>query len=368
MAKRNSALNDRHRALGSKLDGDTWCDMPVPWTYNTDPHDEVVAVRSRAGLYDVSALNLVRVTGHDAAAVLDELVAIDVFALKPGTARLAAEVNESGALIDDIMIICDGPNEYRVTHGSGATPTQLERVAEGRKVVIETDRDTHMLSLQGPMSLEILRPHTPMTLDRLPYLCHEETTLFDNPVTISRCGYSAERGYEIYCRSEDAGNIWDNILSYGRASGVVPASWTCLELIRVEGALLFFPYDMPEGDTTPWEVNMHWAVDVDKKGDYIGKEALLYLRGRERIKQAGVIFWHDSAVSPGSRIYKDDEEIGVVTSSSYSRYLMQSLAMVHLRPAYTGLGTQVVVRNDRGEYRGTVVRTPFYDPLRLRTR
>ena len=348
------------------MDGDTWCDMRVPWSYNSDPYDEVISVRSRAGLYDVSAINLVHVTGPDAAAALDALVAIDVAALKPGTARLAAEVDDNGALIDDIMILCDAPNTYRVTHGSGATPSQLKKVSEGRKVTIELDRDTHILSLQGPTSLEILKPHTPMKLDQLPFFCHERTTLFGKPVIIGRCGYSGERGYEVYCSSEDAGDLWDSILEHGKAHGAVPASWTSLDLIRVDSTLLFFPFDMPEGDTTPWEVNMGWAVDVDKKADYIGKTAVLYLRGRERFKQAGIICDHDAAVETGARIYKDGKDIGVVTSPSYSRYLMQSVAMVHLHPAYTGLGTRVTVGGAPGVCGAMVVRTPFYDPMRLR--
>jgi len=368
MTMRKSALNDRHRALGSKLDGDTFCNMPVPWTYKTDPHDEVVAVRSRAGLYDVSALNLVHVAGSDAAAILDRLVAIDVPALKPGTARLAAEVDESGALIDDVMIICDAPNKYRVSHGSGATPNQLKKVADGRNVSIESDSDVHVLSLQGPTALRTLMPHTPMQLNKLPYFHHNTTTLFGKNVTLSRGGYSGEHGYEIYCASADVGFIWDSILEHGRAHGIIPASWNSLDLIRVEASLLFFPFDMPEGDTTPWEVNMHWAVDLNKKGDYIGKQALLHLHGRERFRQAGIVCRSENAVEPGSRIHKDGNDIGVVTSSSYSRYLMQSLAMVHLLPAHTALGTQVIVRGKSVTCTGTVVATPFYDPLRLRTR
>lgn len=368
MTTRQSALSDRHRALGSKLDGDTWCNMPVPWSYQTDPHDEVVAVRSRAGLYDVSALNLVHVVGNDAAAVLDRLVAIDVPALKPGSARLAAEVDDSGALIDDIMIICDAPDKYRVCHGSGATPNQLKKVADGSNVSIENDSDVHVMSLQGPVSLRTLMPHTPMQLDKLPYFRHNPTTLFGKNVIVSRGGYSGERGYEVYCASADAGFLWDSILEHGKTHGVAAASWNSLDLIRVEASLLFFPFDMPEGDTTPWEVNLRWAVDLDKKGDYIGKQALLNLHGRERFRQAGIICRHDNAVEPGSRLHKDGNDIGVVTSSSYSRYLMQSLAMVHLMPAYTTLGTQVIVRGKSTTCTGTVVETPFYDPLRLRTR
>lgn len=365
--ERNSVLNARHRQLGSQLDGDTWNGMPIAWRYACDPHDEVIATRSRAALYDVSALNIVNVSGPDAQAVIDRLVAIDVTRLKPGTARLGAEVNEEGALVDDIMVIRDAPDRFRLSHGSGATPRTLAMLAENRRVTVEFDRDVHILSLQGPLSLEVLAPHTPAELGKLPYFNHLQSTLFQVPVTIGRGGYSGERGYEVYCASKDAVFLWDSILESGRRQGVVPASWTALDLTRVEGALLFFPFDMPEGDTTPWEVNMDWAVDLDKPGDFIGKAALARLKGRERVKQAGMLVEHPSAVEAGAPIFAGKRQVGVVTTASYSRLLMQSLAMVHLHPGSANPGTRLAIRTAGGDVDAMVVRTPFYDPLRLRT-
>ncbi|WP_028310923.1 aminomethyltransferase family protein [Derxia gummosa] len=364
---RNSVLNERHRQLGSKLDGDTWNNMPLPWSYSTDAADEVVATRSRAALYDVSALNIVKVSGPDAEAVLDKLVTIDITKLKPGTARLAAEVNDAGALVDDIMVIRDAADRFRLSHGSGATPKTLAMLAEGRNVSVEADLDVHILSLQGPLSLDVLAPHTPFALATLPYFNHTETTLFGRNIILGRGGYSGERGYEVYCSAADAVFLWDAILDAGKPFGVIPASWNTLELTRVEGALLFFPFEMPEGDTTPWEVNMDWAVDVNKPGDYIGKAAVLALKGRERIKQAGMIVEHSAAMPGGAKIYDGDKEVGVVTSASYSRYLMQSLALVHLKPSHTNLGTRLTIKVDGASYKAMVVRTPFYDPMRLRT-
>lgn len=365
--ERNSILNERHRQLGSALDGDRWNHMPLPWRYHTDPHEEVVATRTRAGLYDVSALNIVNVSGPDAAAVLDGLVSIDVHRLKPGTARLGAEVNEEGALVDDIMIIRDAPDRFRLSHGSGKTPEHLARLAAGRQIEIQPDRDVHILSLQGPASLDILKPHAGADLGTLRYFHHVATTLFGARVVIGRGGYSGERGYEVYCSSADAVMLWDRILEAGAPFGAIPASWSALELTRVEGALLFFPFEMPEGDTTPWEVNMDWAIDLDKTGDYIGKAALLKLRGRERFRQCGLLCDTDTMVEAGARLLIGNRDVGVVTSASYSRYLMQSLAMVHLLPAHTAIGTRVTIRGSQGECSGTVARTPFYDPLRRRT-
>jgi aminomethyltransferase len=365
--ERHSILNERHRQLGSALDGDRWNHMPLPWRYRADPHDEVIATRTRAALYDVSALNIVNVRGPDAQDVLNRLVCIDVARLKPGTGRLGAEVDLEGALADDIMLMRDGPDAFRVSHGSGATPTSLAELAAGKRVTIEPDHDVHVLSLQGPASLAVLTPHCASTLAELGYLNHLGTTLFGRPVVVGRGGYSGERGYEIYCASRDAVQIWDTLLEVGTAAGVVAASWSALELTRVEAALLFYPFDMPEGDTTPWEVNMHWAVDLQKTADYIGKKAVLRLRGRERFRQAGLAIEHGEAVPAGSEIFIGRDKVGIVTSSAYSRYLMQSLAMVHLVPSATHLGTRVSIHSHGTERMATVVRTPFYDPLRLRT-
>ncbi len=363
---RNSVLNVRHKELGSTLDGEIWNGMPIPWSYHTDVNDEVVAVRTRAGLYDVSGLNIVNVTGPAALKILDKLVTTDVTKLEPGTSRLAGEVNEEGALVDDIMVICDDKEHYRLSHGSGATQQTLAELAKGEDVTVEQDYDVHILSLQGPRSIDILDPELDFNLAELPYFKHIKTTLFGREVILARGGYSGERGYEVYCSAADAVYLWDMILEKGQPFGAIPASWDSLDLTRVEAALLFFPFDMPEGDTTPWEVNMDWCVDLDKPGDYIGKEAVVKLKGRERFKQIGLECRAKQAVEVGSKLFIDGKEVGVVTSSSYSQYLMKSLAMAHIKPEYSQLGTTVTVA-DTDEVKATIVKMPFYDPMRVRT-
>lgn len=363
---RNSILNGRHRELGSSLDGEKWNDMPIPWSYNSDPDDEVVAVRTCAGLYDVTALNILKINGADAEGVLDKLVAIDVTSITPGSSMLAAEVNEFGVITDDIMIIRDTKDAFRVSHGSGETHERLAVLVKGKDVYIEVDNDGHILSLQGPKSLEILDPHIDFNLADLPYFKHQKTTLFGCDIYIARGGYSGERGYEVYCTSADTIMIWDKILEAGKPFGAIAASWDSLDLTRIEACLLFFPFEMPEGDTTPWEVNMAWGVDIDKEADYVGKDAVLMLKGRERFKQAGLVCNSSSAVEAGAKIIKDGKEIGIVTSACFSRYLMLSIAMVHIKPEFSQLGTTVSVVGT-SECKARVARTPFYDPMRLRT-
>lgn len=362
---RESALNDRHRALGSKLDGDPWNDMAVPWSYNTDPFDEVSTMRLRAGLWDISALRIVHVRGPDAEAVVDHLVTCDCTRMKPGEAAIGCELNDQGHIVDDIQIARDAADHFRITHGEGATPDNLRASAQGRNVTIEEDGDTHVLSVQGPRSRAILDPQCDQDLSTLKFFQHTWGKLFGKEVLVSRAGFSGEYGFEIYCKAADAVSMWDSLLESGRDHGLMPCSWTALDIGRIEAGLLFFPLDMPQGDTTPWEINFHWAVS--EKGDYRGKEALMASRGKERVTQTGIQVEHSDAMEIGDPILHDGEEVGRVNSPVFSRHLMQSIALVHLRPDTAALGTPLEVESGGKRYRARVVRTPFYDPLRLRS-
>ena len=362
---RQSVLNDRHRELGSKLE-ESWNDMAIPQHYATDPYVETETVRARAGLFDVSALKIIDINGPDALAFLNRLLTADIAKIPAGRSMISSIVDDEGGLIDDVLVYVDGDGKFRLSHGGGALEDALPVVAQGFDVIFSRDNDVHILSLQGPLALDILAPHTPMALKDLPYFGHGKTTLFGIPVSLARGGYSAERGYEVFCAAKDAVFLWDKILEVGKPFGAMPVSWDCLDIVRVEGALLFFPFDMPHKDTTPWEVLMDWSVDLSKP-DFRGKAALLARKGTERTHQAGLEVLAPKAITPGAKIFKDGAEVGVVNSTTYSRHLMKSLALVSLRPDVTALGTALTVVDGDESFEANVVRTPFYDPMRLRT-
>lgn len=362
---RQSVLNDRHIALGADMTATSWNDMPIPQTYATDPYDEVAAIRYKAGLIEVTALKMLNVTGPDAEKFLNYFLTSDISKAKPGDSHISNIVNADGALIDDVLVYVDGPNAFRLSHGGGALEEALPEVAAKFDVSVSRDNDVHILSLQGPVALDVLAPHTPMNLAALPYFHHEKTTLFGKQVSLARGGYSAERGYEIFCSAADAHVIWDKILEVGKEKGVMPVSWSSLDIVRVEGGLLFFPFDMTHGDTTPWEVKADWTVDLDKP-DFIGKSALVAKKGKERSFITGLEVECDRAIEPLSKITVDGKEVGVVTSTTFSKHLMKSLAMAQIEPAYTKLDTEVVI-HDQGTWPAVVARMPFYDPMRLRS-
>jgi aminomethyltransferase len=363
---RQSVLNDRHRQLGSDLEG-SWNGMAVPQSYATSAHEEIAAVCCRAGLISLSAHKLVNVSGPEATDFLNYLLTSHISKIAAGQAQVSNVVDEAGALIDDVIVYCDGPNQFRLSHGSGTLEDVMCDHFKNYDATFARDDDTHLLSFQGPLAAHVLQPHTPLRLKKLAYFTHHQTTLFDRPAVIARAGFFGESGFEIFCAAADAGAIWDAILAAGQSRGVIPISWTCLEIARIEAGLLFFPFEMRHADTTPWEVNAGWTVDLTKP-DFRGRTALAASQGKERTFIAGLEVMADIAMVPLARIYQDGVDAGVVTSAAFSQHLMKSLALAQLTPAATKLGTALEVHDGAEVYKATVVLLPFYDPMRLRTR
>lgn len=360
---RTSALADRHRALGSDL-GD-WNGMGVAWSYATDPCDEHDAVRTAAGLFDVSGLKKVHVRGPDSTAVVDHIITRNMAAIYPGKSAYGPVLTEQGTICDDAIIANQGDGHWMVVHGSGESMERLRESAQGKNVDIEFDDNLHDISLQGPKAVEFLNTHTPMDLPSLKYFHHQDTELFGHPCTISRTGYSGERGYEIFANADVIGDIWDQIVGQGSSEGIMPCSFTCLDKIRVEAALLFYPYDMTK-ENTPWEVGLDWALSR-KGADYRGREAVFAAQGKEKIRFAGIVADHDDILAGGEKLLLDGAEVGVVNSPAYSHRMQKSLALVHLKPEAAEVGTVLQVVGDDVTCGATVSRVPFYDPEKTKT-
>ncbi len=261
---RQSALASRHRVLGSELG--EWNDMDVAWEYTQSVNDEHRAVRTAAGLFDVSGLKKIHISGPDALAVVDHMCTRDMTKIYPGKSAYAIILNEAGRITDDCIMFHIMPNDWMMVHGGGTGMEQLGKSAEGKDVKIEFDDDLHNISLQGPAAVDFLDQHTSYDLHSLAYFHHMPTRLFGRNCLISRTGYSGERGYEIFSKADDVVAIWDAILEQGKSVGIIPCSFNCIDTIRVEAALLFYPYDMTE-ENTPWEVGLGFAVSKKKAGD-----------------------------------------------------------------------------------------------------
>ena len=206
----------------------------------------------------------------------------------------------------------------------------------GRDVSLRFDDNLHDLSLQGPLAVDYLQKHVPGIRD-LPYFHHMQTQLFGLPVMISRTGYTGERGYEIFCRGQDAGTIWDRILDEGKSMGIIPCRFTTLDMLRVESYLLFYPYDNSQkypfddegpGDTL-WELGLDFTVSPGKTG-FRGAEEHYRLKGKERFKIFGVLLDGKEPADEGAPVYRDGKQVGVVTCAMYSPLAKKSMGIARL--------------------------------------
>ncbi len=362
---RISALAERHRALGSKLED--WNGMGTAWTYSGDLADQHEAIRTKAGLMDVSGLKKVHYVGPHAESLLNWAVTRDVSKLYPGKSVYASMLNEDGKFIDDCIVYRTGPNAFMVVHGSGTGYERLVRAALGRQVAVLFDDDLHDLSLQGPAAVDFLAEHVPGIRD-LPYFHHVQTRLFGKPVMISRTGYTGERGYEIFCKAADAPLIWDTVLGKGAAFGIIPCAFTALDWLRVESYLLFFPYDNSEmypfanekaGDTL-WELGLDFTVSPGKT-DFCGALEHFRLQGKERFKIFGVLVDSTEATRGGDALWNDGKQVGVVTCGMYSRLTGRSMAIARLDVDYARQGAPFEVRGSINA-RASAAELPFDDP------
>ncbi|SCM66269.1 aminomethyltransferase family protein [Donghicola eburneus] len=362
---RFSALADRHRAMGSDLED--WSGMGTAWTYDKDQTEEYLAIRTKAGVMDVSGLKKVHISGPHAQYVIDKATTRNIEKLKPGRSTYATMLNEAGKFIDDCVIYRMGPHSFMVVHGSGSGHEQLTKFAAGRNCVIMFDDDLHDISLQGPLAVDCLEKHVPGIRDVV-YFSHIQTTLFGKPVMISRTGYTGERGYEIFCRRQDAPEIWDTIVSEGAEMGIIPTRFTTLDWLRAESYLLFFPYDNSEmypfedeaaGDTL-WELGLDFTVSPGKTG-FCGAEEHYRLKGKERFKIYGVKLEGTEPAPEGAPLLKDGKEVGVVTIGMYSELNGHNVGIARMPVDCAVDGTALTVKVGETDVPAIAHPMPFYD-------
>ena len=365
---RTSVLADRHRALGSRLED--WNGMGTAWTYDKDMYAEHIAIRTKAGLMDVSGLKKVHVTGPDATAVLTHATTRDLSKVYPGKSVYAAMLNDAGYFTEDCICYRLSPNSWLVVHGSGTGQEELARSAVGKDVSIRFDDDLHDLSLQGPLAVEFLARHVPGIHD-LKYFHHLQTTLCGRHVMISRTGYTGERGYEIFVGAKDAVFLWDTILEDGKALGIIPCRFTVLDMLRVESYLLFYPYDNSlmypyatpdsvDGDSL-WELGLDFTVSPGKTG-FRGADRHYALKGKERMKIFGVLVDADAPTDGGDALWADGRQVGVITCGMVSKLTGKSMALARFDPKYAVHGTRLDVRGKSVQASAIAHSIPFDDP------
>jgi len=362
MANRISALDATLRALGAEMG--EWNDMALPFAYPGGPHPEHNAIRDAVGIWDTSALTKIHVRGPDALATVDYLVTREMSKIYVGKSAYCPILKDNGHFCDDAIINNMAEDHYLVASATGPAFELLEEYIKGRNVSIEDDDDMHVIAVQGPKSLELLDAHTDENVAELVFSHHIDTNLFGKDLTLSRTGFSGERGYELFVGADDVVEVWQALMDYGQPLGLLPISVPAIEIVGVESGLMLYDVEATEANT-PWEVDFGWAVSRTK-GDFRGKQALFELEGKEKVKLFGLVAEHDDMVDQGAELSIDGEVVGHVTSPAYSRRLGKSLALAFLIPSAAKQGTQVDVKGPSVQCRATATSIPFVDPRRTR--
>jgi aminomethyltransferase len=388
-----TAFHERTFALCESLSYREWSGYYAVSSYEPHHEHEYNAIRNAAALIDVSPLFKYRVTGRDATRLVDRVVTRDMRKVSVGQVIYTPWCDESGKTIDDGTVSRLEENVYRWT---AADPSLrwLSQNAAGMDVLIEDiSESVSALSLQGPTSGRLLRQVAEADIENLKYFRVTSGKIAGVPVDISRTGYTGDLGYEIWIPTEHAVKVWDALMDAGRAFDIHPAGMLALDVARIEAGLLLIDVDfhgskkaLTEAQKySPFEMGLGRLVHLDK-GRFVGQAALLEekRRGHAREVVGLEIDWTDverlyeeaglpPAVSAiASRVavpvYKNGEQVGRATSTTWSPTLKKFLALATITRAHAKPGAQVefeiTVEAVRHRVRASVVKTPFFNPKR----
>jgi aminomethyltransferase len=361
MTLHRTPLFDLYAKYGAKtIDFGGW-DLPVQFSSIKEEHE---AVRTAAGLFDVSHMGEIEVKGTDSLVYLQRMLTNDIALLKDGGAQYTAMCYENGGTVDDLLVYKKTDNNYLLVVNAANIQKDYEWLVshvQGDVVVTNVSDKIAQLALQGPEAEAILQKLTEENLKEIKFFKFKDNVSF-NGVTalVSRTGYTGEDGFEIYCKSEDAPRLWEMLLEAGKEKGLKPCGLGARDTLRFEAALALYGQELTK-DITPLEAGIGFAVKINKEADFIGKDVLKEQKenGTSR-KIVGIEMIERGIPRSHYEVFAGDEKIGEVTSGTQSPTLKKNIGLALLNAEYTALNTEVEVQIRGKRVKAIVVPTPFY--------
>ncbi|WP_127127540.1 glycine cleavage system aminomethyltransferase GcvT [Georgenia sp. SYP-B2076] len=358
-------LHGEHVDRGAAMTTFAGWAMPLRYTSDLAEH---AAVRERAGLFDLSHMAQVEVSGPGAAAALDRSLVSRSSTLATGRARYTMMTAEDGGVIDDLIVYRLAETEFLVIANAANRTVVLDELtvrshlADATEQVHVADRTEHraLIALQGPVAAGVLSALTDADLGALRYYASVTAEVAGIPVLLARTGYTGEVGFELSVPAESAVPLWRAVLAAGASSGVVACGLACRDTLRLEAGMPLYGHELTRR-TTPFEAGLGRVVDLDEAHDFIGRAALAARRdhpsGQALVGLAGE---GRRAARAGSTLHDGDGQVGTITSGVLSPTLGHPIAMALVEQPRAGVGTvlDVDVRGRRQPM--TVVELPFY--------
>ncbi|MBA4862715.1 glycine cleavage system aminomethyltransferase GcvT [Streptomyces sp. PSKA54] len=367
-ALRKTALDALHRARGATMTDFAGWDMPLRYGSERDEHN---AVRTRAGLFDLSHMGEITVTGPDAANLLDYALVGNIGGVAVGRARYTMICREDGGILDDLIVYRLAEQEYMIVANASNAQVVLDAVTEraaGFDAVVRDDRDAYaLIAVQGPESPRILKSLTDADLDGLKYYAGLPGTVAGVPALIARTGYTGEDGFELFVAPEHAEKLWQALTEAGAPAGLVPCGLSCRDTLRLEAGMPLYGHELSTS-LTPFDAGLGRVVKFDKtanNGDFVGRAALLEAAERAEKnpprKLVGLIAEGRRVPRAGYAVVAEGKVIGEVTSGAPSPTLGKPIAIAYVDAAHAAPGTPGVAVDIRGSHEPyEVVALPFY--------
>jgi glycine cleavage system T protein (aminomethyltransferase) len=352
---------------------DQWMDLFGYWAPSvvTDTLEEYRSVRETAGLMDFCMLRKYDIEGREALEGINRLVTRDVATLQPGHIAYGALCNEDGKMVDDCTVMVRSADRLRFCGANDKDFEYLRRaVASSGATVRDVTDETGHLCLQGPESREWLQGLADRDLsgDVFPYYTFkDEVVIAGIPVFMTRLGYTAELGYELWVDRSRSLELWDRLLEALEPKGMKVIGMTALDLLRIEGGFIIGGIEYNE-TVSPYECGLGWAVKLEK-GEFQGRTALEHDKQASNVRLTSVVLESGEDAASGAPVFVNGTEVGLVTQAVSSPYLNgKTLGLAKLRKDLAVPGTQVVAELGGKKVSGEVVRHPAYEPDRRKVR
>ena len=357
------ALRQKHANLGASFTDFGGWEMPVRYSSDLAEHE---AVRTKAGLFDISHMGEIFIEGKDAASFLDYALVGAASEIAIGRAKYSLICNEAGGILDDLIVYRLAEESYLVVANASNKDVVFQafkaRLAGFDAEVRDESDSWVLLAIQGPRSVEILGEITSAPLSDLKYYAISEAKIAGVDCLLARTGYTGEDGFEIYIPVAAAEKVFDALMEAGSKFDLMPTGLACRDTLRLEAGMPLYGHEMNE-DVNPYQAGFGKVVRLDKPGDFVGKAALTKLSESKPTKVlVGLTGEGKRAARADYELFPEGSEtsVGVITSGALSPTLGYPVAMAMVGADFAEIGTSVSVdiRGTKTPYK--VVKLPFY--------
>ena len=362
---RKTPLNARHRASNARMVAFAGWDMPVEYTGVTNEH---MAVRTRAGVFDVSHMGEIEIAGSDALAAVQHISSNDASRLSVGQAHYAALTTPDGTFVDDMLVYRMAPSHFMLVVNASNIEKDYNWIAGQIKTVgaaacVDSSSRYALIAIQGPAAREVLQPLTGVDLAEMKYYWFASGEVASALATVSRTGYTGEDGFEIFCRPNQADQVWQALLESGRSADVIPCGLAARDTLRLEAAMRLYGNDVDE-TTSVLEADLGWIVGW-KKPAFVGHERLRAQKEQGIARKLVGFEMIDRGIARhGYPVVRAGTQIGVVTSGTQTPFVKKAIGMAYVPIEMTAAGTEFEIDVRGRPSKARVVPLPFYKRTR----